>query len=101
MVLIGIADGFDPGENQRYSWGYSKPRYRLSSILLSSIESLCIDNKFTSLSDNTQFLWDFIHDLAQLSLLRVFGCSFGFENLFTKLSAEFPKHGIEFKTEWP
>jgi ABC-type transport system involved in cytochrome bd biosynthesis fused ATPase/permease subunit len=66
-------------------------------MLPSSLEMLCITNEFTSLSDDTEFLRDFVDDLAQLPLLRLFRVTFGREDRFTKLSTEFSKHGVEFK----
>jgi hypothetical protein len=100
MVLMGIPDGWDIESEEAglYLWTSFKPRHRLSSILPSSLESLYLKREFAILSDETDFLWDFVHDLAQFPLLRVFGCRNGNPEDFVKLSAAFSKRGVEFKT---
>jgi hypothetical protein len=101
MVLLGIPDGWDTEsvEDGLYSWNSFKPRHSLSSILPSSLESLYLNRGFAILSDETDFLWDFVHDLAQIPLLRVFGCRNGNPEDFVKLSAAFKQCGVEFKTK--
>jgi hypothetical protein len=100
MVLLGIPDGWnaESGLGELYSWISFQPRHRLSSLLPSSLESLYLNREFAFLSDETELLWDFVHDLAQFPLLRVFGCRNGSPGDFVKLSAAFAKCGVDFKT---
>jgi hypothetical protein len=100
MVLLDIPDRWntEPGQNRLYSWTSFKPRHSLSSLLPSSLESLYLNREFAILSDETEFLWDFVHDLPQFPLLRVFGCRNGSPEDFVKLSAALAKCGVDFKT---
>jgi hypothetical protein len=100
IVLLDIPDGWntEPGQNRLYSWTSFKPRHSLSSLLPSSLESLYLNREFAILSDETEFLWDFVHDLPQFPLLRVFGCRNGSPEDFVKLSAALAKCGVDFKT---
>jgi hypothetical protein len=99
MILLGIPDGWDTesGLGELYSWTNFQPRHRLSSLLPSSLESLYLNREFAILSDETELLWDFVHNLAQFSLLRVFGCRNGSPGDFVKSSAAFAECGVEFK----
>jgi hypothetical protein len=100
VMLMGVPDDYDPDEDDKWHvWNNHKPRHRLSSILPPSLETLRIDNDITSFSGDIEFLWNFVDDLAQLPLLRVFRLTIGSKRRFTKLSAEFSKHGVEFKVE--
>jgi hypothetical protein len=100
MILLGIPDGWDTDSVSvgLYLWTSFQPHHRLSSLLPSSLESLYLNREFAFLSDETELLWDFVHDLAQFPLLRVFGCRNGSPGDFVKLSAAFAKCGVDFMT---
>jgi hypothetical protein len=76
MVLMGIPDDLDPQNLHEgwYFWTNVKPRRRLASMLPPTLESVYLNSQFAILCDHTEFLWDFVDDLAQVPLLRIFGC---------------------------
>jgi hypothetical protein len=94
IVLVGMPDDWTQ-TSTRYKWTSAPPAQRLSTMLPPSLEVLHLNGTETILSDNTNFLWDFIDDLTQLPRLRVIGNDYSDQGPFDKLFEEFSKHGIE------
>jgi hypothetical protein len=94
IVLVGMPDDWTQ-TSTRYKWTSALPAQRLSTMLPPTLEVLHLNGTETILSDNNNFLWDFIDDLPQLPRLRMIGNEYSDQGPFDKLSEEFSKHGIE------
>jgi hypothetical protein len=95
VVMMGKPFDYDIDTNEHYLWTNSKPISPLIELLPPSLEELVLFTDFTVLSDNTEFLWEFVHSLDRLPRLRAFGFEDLHESCFDKLSQELAKRGIK------
>ncbi|KAH4215782.1 hypothetical protein HBI52_229310 [Parastagonospora nodorum] len=95
IVMMGKPEGYDL-EGPDYDWSDFCPQSSLIDLLPPYLECLFLASEFVGLSDRTEFLWEFVRNLDQLSRLRSFGSVGSRNGSFDRLSEELASRGVQF-----